>query len=134
MPKRRCVLLIRNYKKLSSSPSKWQEVGLREALEEFLQKKKSAAVSGGGKNLMREARGYKNYLKDLSSQTKFIQLDMNMGKINKLRKRLNVKADKESDANFIGGLQELKVGQDLEYWPFQGEYWEDELGGYVYIT
>ena len=43
-----------------------------------------------------------------------------------------MKADKESDANFIGGLQELKVGQDLEYWPFQGEYWEDELGGYVY--
>jgi hypothetical protein len=29
-------------------------------------------------------------------------------------------------------MQELNVTQDLEYWPFEGEYWEDELGGYVY--
>ena len=57
---------------------------------------------------------------------------MNMGKISKLRGKLNIKSGEENKVNFIGGLQELKVGQDLEYWPFQGEYWEDELGGYVY--
>jgi hypothetical protein len=24
------------------------------------------------------------------------------------------------------------LNQTLEYWPFEGEYWEDELGFYVY--
>jgi hypothetical protein len=31
-------------------------------------------------------------------------------------------------------LQSLEsvVNQQLEYWPCMGEYWEDELGYYVY--
>jgi hypothetical protein len=118
--------------KLSNAPGKWQQVGLYEELEGFLKKKKSAAVSTSGKNLLKKARTYKAYLKDLSDQTQFIQLEMNMGKIQNLRTKLNIKSGTQSKAQFIGGLQELKVGQDLEYWPFQGEYWEDELGGYVY--
>lgn len=122
----------RELQKLGNAPNKWQQVGLYEELDGFLKKKKSAAISTGGRNLLAKARTYKEYLQKLSSQTQFIQLEMNMGKINNLRKKLNVKAAEDKKVNFIGGLQELKVGQDLEYWPFQGEYWEDELGGYVY--
>ena len=56
---------------------------------------------------------------------------MVLGRVDALRAQLKVgTADKK--ANFIGGLQSLNVTQDLEYWPFEGEYWEDELGGYVY--
>ena len=29
-------------------------------------------------------------------------------------------------------MEELKIDQKLEYWPFEGEYWEDELGGYIF--
>jgi hypothetical protein len=30
-------------------------------------------------------------------------------------------------------LQELNINDELEYWPFEpSEYWEDELGYYVY--
>ncbi len=56
---------------------------------------------------------------------------MVLGRVDALRAKLNVgTADPRS--KFIGGLLPLKVGQELEYWPFEGEYWEDELGGYVY--
>lgn len=122
----------RELSKLGNAPSKWRQVGLFEELEVFLKNKKSASVSSSGRNLISAARGYKTYLNNLSNQTKFIQLEMNMGKINKLREKLKVNKAENENLNFIGGLQELQVGQDLEYWPFQGEYWEDELGGYVY--
>ena len=26
----------------------------------------------------------------------------------------------------------LDLVDELEYWPFEGEYWKDEIGGYVY--
>ena len=42
------------------------------------------------------------------------------------------KGKSSNKVQFIGGLQELNINQTLEYWPFEGEYWEDELGFYVY--
>lgn len=122
----------RELSKLGNAPNKWQQVGLYEELEAFLKNKKVASIRKSGRELLSAARGFKSYLRNLSNQTKFIQLERNMGKINKLREKLNVRQAEKDDVNFIGGLQELQVGQDLEYWPFQGEYWEDELGGYVY--
>jgi hypothetical protein len=118
--------------KLSRAPSKWKSTGLIDELNDFLSKKKFAAANDSGRRMLNNARGSFSYLQDLSNQTRFINLDMQLGKIDKLRAELNVTQSNDKNVNFIGGLQELEVGQDLEYWPFQGEYWEDELGGYVY--
>jgi hypothetical protein len=82
--------------------------------------------------MLNYARNSFKYLQDLSNQTRFINLDLQLGKVDKLRGELGVTQSNDRSLNFIGGLQELEVGQDLEYWPFEGEYWEDELGGYVY--
>ena len=118
--------------KLSRAPSKWKSTGLIDELNDFLSKKRFAAANDSGRRMLNNARGSFSYLQDLSNQTRFINLDMQLGKIDKLRAELNVTQSNDKNINFIGGLQELEVGQDLEYWPFQGEYWEDELGGYVY--
>ena len=118
--------------KLSRAPSKWQSMGIQDELNDFLSKKKYAAASDAGRRMLANARANFSYLQDLSNQTRFINLEMQLGKIDKLRAELNVTRSNDKNLNFIGGLQELEVGQDLEYWPFQGEYWEDELGGYVY--
>ncbi|MCY4379959.1 MAG: hypothetical protein OXC40_00080 [Proteobacteria bacterium] len=119
--------------KLSNNPSSWRSVGLEDDLSLFLEKKRSVAVRTGGKNLFQVAKGSRRYLQKLTAQTDFIQLEINLGKISKLRSQLKIyESGDQSGTNFIGGLQELKVGQKLEYWPFIGEYWEDELGGYVF--
>ena len=120
--------------KLSRTPNNWQTSGLQDELKDFLDKKKLAASLDTGRRLLKMARSYSDYLKDLSAQTKFIKAEMNLGKIDKLREELNVTRAQDKNVNFIGGMKELNVGQDLEYWPFQGEYWEDELGGYVFNT
>ncbi len=114
-----------------SMRSRWAQSGLLDEVKSFLKNKKQAAIRSAGRQLYTKAAGYFSYLSELSNQTKLIQTEMLLGRIDRMRRRLNVgQADKKS--NFIGGLQPLVVGQEYEYWPFEGEYWEDELGTYVY--
>ncbi len=110
---------------------RWASSGLQDELKTFLNKKKAAAVGDAGRRLYNKGTSYYAYLKELSDQTQLINAEMVLGRVNQLRAKLKVEAA-ESKANFIGGMQTLNVDQDLEYWPFEGEYWEDELGAYVY--
>ncbi|MCX6118184.1 MAG: hypothetical protein NT027_11630, partial [Proteobacteria bacterium] len=105
--------------------------GLTENLRGFLGKKKQVAVNGASERLYALAADNMEYLKSLSDQTKLVQADMYEGRVDTIRRRLNV-TQANDRKQFIGGLQALNIDQQLEYWPFQGEYWEDELGYYVY--
>lgn len=117
--------------RLSRYSARWGSSGLQEELSSFLRNKKSAAVKDAGQRLFEKATGYYAYLKELSDQTNLINAEMVLGRVDAMRAKLKVPtADKR--ANFIGGLAPLEVGQEVEYWPFEGEYWEDELGGYIY--
>lgn len=121
----------RELAKLSRAPDAWQKSGLLGDLKKFLNKKKVAATKDTGKRLYKEGVGFYKYLLDLSEQTKLITAELLLGKVDALRSELNVHSEKRKE-NFIGGMLPLVVGEDLEYWPFEGEYWEDELGGYVF--
>ena len=117
--------------RLASQGARWGSSGLQDELSGFLRNKKTAAVKDAGRRLFDQATGYYAYLKELSDQTIGINTEMVLGRVDALRAKLNYgTADKK--ANFIGGLREFNVSEDLEYWPFEKEYWEDELGGYVY--
>ncbi len=112
----------------------WKTSGLLNELREFLNSKKTAAATDSGRRMLGLTGLYFDSLKDLSDQTGLIQAERMLGKVNELRKKLNITAAK-SKIKFIGGLQELPEGATIEYWPFQpNEYWEDELGHYVYNT
>ncbi len=117
--------------RLSRYSGRWGSSGLQDELASFLRNKKTAAIKDAGSRLYEKATGYYAYLKELSDQTIGINTEMVLGRVDALRAKLNV-GTADPRAKFIGGLTELKVGQELEYWPFEGEYWEDELGGYVY--
>lgn len=117
--------------RLGQVGGKWSSAGLSENLRTFLAKKKQVAVVGASERLFELASSNLEYLKTLSDQTKLIQADMFEGRVDSIRRRLNV-TQANDRKQFIGGLQPLNVDQQLEYWPFQGEYWEDELGYYVY--
>lgn len=117
--------------RLSRYAGRWGSSGLQDELSSFLRNKKSAAIKDAGRRLFEKATGYYAYLKELSDQTNLINAEMVLGRVDAMRAKLKVpQADRK--ANFIGGLTPLQVGQELEYWPFEGEYWEDELGGYIY--
>ncbi|MCX6126059.1 MAG: hypothetical protein NTV34_15105, partial [Proteobacteria bacterium] len=116
---------------LSQVGGKWSSSGLSEDLKTFLGKKKQVAITDSAGRLYDLAAGSLEYLKTLSDQTKLIQADMYEGRVDAIRRKLNV-SQANDRKQFIGGLQQLDIDQQLEFWPFQGEYWEDELGYYVY--
>ncbi len=109
----------------------WASSGLIDGLKEFLNQKKSAAISSSGRNMYNLATTFYSQLLELSNQTKLIVAEMQLGKLAKLRSKISAQGVQEK-AQFIGGMQKLNIGQSLEYWPFEEEYWEDELGFYVY--
>lgn len=100
-------------------------------LKKFLAGKKSKIIDQTSTDLKGQYDYYHGYLFDLQEQTKLISAEMLLGKIDSLKEELSIGRTSKKQV-FIGGMQALRIGQDLEYWPFEGEYWEDELGGYVY--
>ncbi|MCX6131607.1 MAG: hypothetical protein NTX25_21420, partial [Proteobacteria bacterium] len=110
----------------------WNAVGLTESLNQFLESKKSAAVLDAGQRMYKEGTNYYQELLELSNQTKLIVAEMQLGKLANLRALIKVTGGEDRKTQFIGGMQKLNINQTLEYWPFEGEYWEDELGFYVY--
>ena len=116
---------------LGSYKGRWGSSGLLDTLEKFLKDKKGIAVRDAGRRLWEFASTFYAQLLELSSQTKMIVAEMQLGKIDVLRSKIGVNSQKQR-VEFIGGMQELNIRQELEYWPFEQEYWEDELGYYVY--
>jgi tetratricopeptide (TPR) repeat protein len=108
----------------------------------FLKKKKSLSISEAGKRLYLVAKSYKDSIIDLFDQTALIEAELQIGEVNVLRDKSEGKKE-DVKSVFIGGMQELKIGERLEYWPVEPvvmtsdfvkkyEWWEDELGGYIY--
>lgn len=71
-------------------------------------------------------------LKDLREQASLIRYEMINGKKETLKKRIagkdlsEVQVDDQKDRSFY-------VQNGYEYYPFQGEYWLDEVGNYHYL-
>ena len=71
-------------------------------------------------------------LKDLNEQASFIRYEMINGKKEFLKKKISGRAlneeqvDENQDRSFY-------VQNGYEYYPFQGEYWLDEVGNYHYL-
>ncbi|MFZ3228696.1 MAG: tetratricopeptide repeat protein [Pseudobdellovibrio sp.] len=74
----------------------------------------------------------KSELHDLSEQASFIRYEMINGKKEALKKKIagkdltEVQVDENKDRSFY-------IQNGYEYYPFQGEYWLDEVGNYHYL-
>lgn len=116
--------LINKTEPIASSPHK-------KRLNVIVKRAKKLAVRDYSGYLRERLNNHQNDLNKLHEQVKLIDVEMLLGQIDTLRRQLNFTSYAHK-GNFIGGMQPLKIGQKLEYWPFDGEYWKDELGGYVY--
>jgi len=72
------------------------------------------------------------YLQDLSNQTRLINLELLGGITDSIRTEYQGEPTGADKTDWGEGMRPLNLNQQLEYWPFEGEYWEDELGAYVY--
>jgi tetratricopeptide (TPR) repeat protein len=71
-------------------------------------------------------------LHDLYEQAGFIRYEMINGQKEQIKKKIAGKdiSDKQIDENIN---REFYVQNGYEYWPFDGEYWLDEIGNYHYL-
>jgi len=74
----------------------------------------------------------KSELRDLNEQASFIRYEMINGKKEALKKKLAGKdiAEEQVDENQD---RSFYIQNGYEYYPFQGEYWLDEIGNYHYL-
>jgi hypothetical protein len=130
------VLVVRRLEKekdkLARYSAKWEYAGLAQVLRDSFDQRAAATLKSAGEDLFNAAVQQFRYLKDLSDQTTLINYEMLGNRTDALRARLNQEPPQDDGTQWGEGMRPLNLKQQLEYWPFEGEYWEDELGGYVY--
>ena len=72
------------------------------------------------------------YLQDLSNQVRLINIELLSGQTDALRSEYQGESFGSDSSEWGEGMKELDLKRQLEFWPFEQEYWEDELGAYVY--
>ncbi len=110
----------------------WQTSGIGKYAKRVIDKRMKSTNSVIGKQARNHLRRIKSELRDFFEQSDFLKFEMTSGKKESLRKEIAGKGvlkkqitDDESRSFFIGN--------GFEYWPYQGEYWLDELGNYHYV-
>jgi tetratricopeptide (TPR) repeat protein len=112
--------------------SRWENAGLSDILRDNFSKRKMGTLNRTGNDLFAQAVQAFRYLKDLSDQTKLINYERATSQTDQIRAKFNAEP-LQMDGNTWGeGMKPLDLKRELEYWPFEGEWWEDELGSYVY--
>ncbi len=71
-------------------------------------------------------------LKDLNEQASFIRYEMINGRKESLKKKMTGK-DRPEENDDENQDRAFYVKNGYEYYPFQGEYWLDEVGNYHYL-
>lgn len=72
-------------------------------------------------------------LTDLTEQAGFIRYEMINGKKEQLKRRIEGKNVKRNLAPEESRDREFYIENGYQYYPFQGEYWLDEIGNYHYL-
>lgn len=117
---------------LRGQGARWEMSGLADVLRVSYENRRKATIRTAGEILFAQAVQQFRYLRDLSDQTRLINLEMLSGRTDQLRSRFNPETQGSDGTSWGDGMKPLNLKSEIEYWPFQGEYWEDELGGYVY--
>lgn len=93
---------------------------------------KNAKVSTG-EMIKAHMQNMLSELKDLKDQTALIRYEMINGKKETIKKRIIGKSLDEGAVEEETRDRSFYVQNGYEYYPFQGEYWLDEIGNYHYL-
>lgn len=122
------TLLAREERLYRAAPPYWQAAMLPGLLD-FAGKERDELKKRAESGLYRDGVSSVRLIRTLHEQVKLIKAEMLLGKVSELRGKI---AKKPKADDFVGGMNTLKEGERIEYWPFSGEYWQDELGEYVH--
>ncbi len=110
----------------------WRASGIGKYAKRVVDKRIASTKSVMGKQAQIHMRRIRSELRDFFEQSDFLKFEMISGKKEALRKQI---AGKEIDQKQIteDESRDYFIANGYEYWPYQGEYWLDELGNYHYV-
>lgn len=119
-------------KRIDSMPPAWKGASVGLYARKIVEKRLEATHILAGKQIRRHLILIQNELRDLLEQDGFLRFEMINGKREALKKEIQGKGlerksvDEDANRNFY-------IQNGYEYWPFNGEYWLDEIGNYHYV-
>ena len=118
--------------KVRGMPANWQSSKLGNYAKRLLTKRIQNAQLTVGKNIDVHMRRIRKELAQMISQHGLARYEMLNAKKDTLKTKIASKANKQESVQ-AQRSRSFYVQGGYEYWPFQGEYWLDELGNYYYL-
>lgn len=110
----------------------WRASGIGKYARRVVDKRISSAKNTIGKQGRNHLRRMRSELRDFFEQSDFLKFEMISGKKETIRKEIAGKDLKKRQIT-DDESRDFFIANGYEYWPYQGEYWLDELGNYHYV-
>lgn len=117
---------------MSKMTPAWQQSALGKFSKRIIERRRVSTQDLVGKLTRNHLLKMKSELRDFFEQNDFLKLEMLGGKKEVVAKEIagrkipRKQITDDASRNFF-------IANGFEYWPFQGEYWLDELGNYHYV-
>lgn len=122
--------LEREWKTYEDQPSSWKTSKVGRYSSKTLRKRLDAAKKRYGVLVKKHLRKINGELDDITEQAEFAKFEMTNSQKEHIKSKIVAKTEKTLDE---GASRDFYIQNGYEYWPFQGEYWLDEIGNYHYL-
>lgn len=118
--------------KIQQMSSAWQDSGMGRYAKKLLNRRIRNARTTIGQNILAHLRRIRTDLSQFVEQHGLAQYEMLSAKKDQLKRKIVEKKVKKASIQSERS-RDFYVQGGFEYWPFQGEYWLDEVGNYYYL-
>ena len=119
-------------KKVQNMPNNWQSSKLGRYAKRLLSKRVQNAQLTVGQSIAVHMKRIRKELAQMISQHGLARYEMLNAKKDTLKTKIALKKSMKKNMQ-TEKSRSFYVQGGYEYWPFQGEYWLDELGNYYYL-
>jgi outer membrane protein assembly factor BamD (BamD/ComL family) len=125
------MLVAENQLIAKMSPG-WQQSALGKFGKRIIERRRASTQDLVGKLTRNHLLKMKSELRDFFEQNDFLKLEMLGGKKEVVAKEISGRKIQRKQIT-DDASRNFFIANGYEYWPFQGEYWLDELGNYHYV-
>ena len=125
--------LIDEKKNIESMPSHWREASIGRYVEKVLMRRIAKARKNAGREVKTIMKQVNLEVLDYLEQERLIYYEMTNSQVRLVKEKIKKKLKSKSRRIDFKSRRSFYVQNGYEYWPFQGEYWLDELGNYYYL-
>lgn len=123
--------LLEERRTYNSLPASWRSDSIGRYAQRVLETRLQKAKSKAGRQVRNHLLIIKKELVDLFEQEGFIRFEAINSKKEELKKEIAGKTlPTQVDEN---RARDFYIQNGYQYWPFEGEYWLDEIGNYHYV-